>query len=251
MKWRNHFEIAMAIAEELQLPPRLKNILKLAIIQPDREAEKVLRLNINFLPHRKRVRHHRPSRRFLRHLIWKAREAFLQGREEDAVWCLGRALHYIHDGSVAAGPLYVFHHRREKALEKRRVDFRAVRIGAERSLPSPLFVDMCLRLMKPRRDPKASMYQACMLSSAISHAVLAWPCPQLGLRYELKQAEKRHKKLILPLAYVSSFTSSFCLLILGQVQLLPLTALLALGILRLDSSYYFYQREAQWFQFER
>ncbi|MCU0861663.1 MAG: hypothetical protein MUE65_05025 [Methanomassiliicoccales archaeon] len=247
MKWRNHVDIASSVARELSLPPELRGVLKAGVLQPDREGDKVVRLDRNALPYRQRIRHHHPRRRFIMGLLWKARAAHLEGREEDAVWCLGRALHYVQDGSVAVGPFHIFHDRREEELGRRKAAPRAIHLGGEYALPSPMFVSMCLRSLTPKRRTRDSMFQACLLSSALSSAVLSPPWPSEALVAETRRAERRHRLVFLPLAVGAAITAATGLLLLGQPLLLPLAALLAAGIHRSDLAYHHYLRERRWF----
>jgi hypothetical protein len=247
MRWKNHVDIASAVAERLALSPELRKVLKQGVLQPDWEGDKVLRLDRNALPYRKRVRHHRARKRFIRGLLWKARLAHLEGREEDAVWCLGRALHYVQDGSVAVGPFHIFHDGREAELGRRKVMPQAMRLGEECALPSPLFVDLCLRSLAPKRSAKASMYQACLLSSALSCAVLSPPASSLRLAIDTRKAAGRHRAVFIPLAVIAGLSSALLLLQLDTPLLVPISALLAYLILRSDRTYYHLRCESRWF----
>lgn len=247
MKWRNHVDIAGSVAQELSLPPELRGVLRAGVLQPDREGDKAVRLDRNALPHRQRIRHHHPRRRFIMGLLWKARAAHLEGREGDAVWCLGRALHYVQDGSVAVGPFHIFHDRREEELGRGKPVPRAIHLGEECALPSPMFVSMCLRSLRPKRRARDSMFQACLLSSALSSAVLSSPWPSEALLAEGRRAERRHRLVFLPSAVGAGLLAATGLLLSGQPVLLPLAALLAVGVLRSDLAYHHYLRELRWF----
>jgi len=172
MKWKSHLEIADAVSCQLGLPEGLRRVLREGSIQPDREGDKVV-VKEGVLLRRHRVRHHRASKRFIRSLLTTARTAHLEGREEDAIWCLGRALHYIQDGSVAVGPLGWFHDRRESEIAVEHPFPSAIRLGEGVATPSPIFIDLCLRLLSPKRRSDAAMHQACMLSSALAFSVLS------------------------------------------------------------------------------
>jgi len=149
MKWKSHLEIADAVSYQLGLPEGLSRVLREGSIQPDREGDKVV-VKEGVLLRRRRVRHHRASKRFIRSLLTTARMAHLEGREEDAIWCLGRALHYIQDGSVAVGPLGWFHDRRESEIAVEHPFPSAIRLGEDVANPSPIFIDLCLRLLYRR-----------------------------------------------------------------------------------------------------
>src|SRR5512135_194074 len=105
MKWQNHLEIADAVAEALALPPGLKEILRQASIEPDKHGERLVRFDGKGEPHLRWMRHHRPEAQVIESLARKGRIAFLEGRDDDAVWCLGKALHFLQDDCVSTGLL--------------------------------------------------------------------------------------------------------------------------------------------------
>jgi hypothetical protein len=105
---------------------------------------------------------------------------------------------------------------------------------------------MCLRLLTPKRRPEASMFQACMLSSALSSAVLSPAVAGARLEAEAGRAERRHLRLFLPLAMAIGALSA---VVLWQIEpaLISLSPFLVLTVLRLDSSHYRLRRERSWF----
>ena len=66
MKWKSHLEIANAVAERLDLPKEMSEVLRQGSIQPDREGDKVITRDGRMLLRRRRVRHHRPAQRAFR-----------------------------------------------------------------------------------------------------------------------------------------------------------------------------------------
>lgn len=248
MKWKSHLEIADAISEQLDLAPEMREILRQGSIQPDREGDKVIERDSHMLLRRRWVRHHRGGKRFIRKLLWKARSAHLQGREEDALWCLGRALHYIQDRSVAVGPFSWFHDAREAEIGKRWVLPGAINIGGELAVPSPLFIDLCLRSLSPKRGASSALHQACMLSSALAFSVLFDPMPSGELVMELERSERRHRLIFLPLAIGMAGLMSSIGLWLGQPALIVSSIPLAAAILLLDSRNRMLRREVEWFR---
>ncbi len=247
MKWKSHVEIANAVADQLGLPPELKEILRQGSIQPDREGDKVIVRDHRMLLRRRRVRHHRPSKRFIRGLLWKARTAYIEGREEDAVWCLGRALHYVQDRSVATGPLHLFHDAREAKLGQVHFQPNAIRLGAEASVPSPIFIDLCLQQLTPKRSAIAAMHQACMLSSALANTVLSGSSPGKGLIVELKRAEGMRWPTLLALMSVLALAVSSTGIWLGQPLFVAASLPLASLILIQTSRLHGLRAEARWF----
>ena len=96
MKWRSHRQITELVAEALDLPDDLAELLIEASVDPDRNAlKRVEKRRGRYAV--KRVRHHRHSGDELIRLLWRARESYLDGDDEDAV--LGRQL----EAAAAAG----------------------------------------------------------------------------------------------------------------------------------------------------
>ncbi len=247
MRWKNHIAIANAVAERLDLPPDLRHLLREGSVHPDKEGDKEVRLDREGLPYRKWVRHHRASKRFIKRLLWRARVAYLEGREEDAVWCLGRALHYIQDGSVAVGPFGIHHDEREATLGARAVMPRALDMGIEMAIPCPFFLDLCLRRLSPKRSSGAAMHQACVLSSALASAVLADPIANTCFEKQCALSYERHRHLFVPLSLAPFPLLTTLSLAWGQPALVLLALPLSILLLRADSHYYFLKRQSTWF----
>ena len=95
MKWRNHLDIADAVADALELSPHRKEILRQASVEPDKHGERVLHFDRRGEPYLRWMRHHHPEAEVIEAMAWKARYALLEGREDDAVWCVGKALHFL------------------------------------------------------------------------------------------------------------------------------------------------------------
>jgi len=247
MKWKSHLEIANAVAERLDLPKEMSEVLRQGSIQPDREGDKAITRDGRGLLRRRRVRHHRATKRFIKSLLWKARAAYLEDREEDAMWCLGRALHYVQDRSVAVGPFNWFHDAREAEIGLRRVPLYAVRIGEEAAVPSPLFIDLCLRQLSPKKGSSSAMNQASMISTALAFAVLLDPYPSRELAMQIKMSERRHRKVFMPLAVGAAAILASVGVWLGQPILVASSIPTAVVILSLDSKRRMLRREKEWF----
>lgn len=247
MKWKNHLQIANLVADELSLPRELREVLRQGVIQPDKEGDKVVRFDRQGLPYRQRVRHHKVRWRFIMSLVWKARLAHLEGREEDAVWCLGRAMHYVQDRSVAIGPFGILHDRREAEIGRRKASPESVEVGAIAAAPSPIFVEMCLRTLAPRRSPHAALHQACALSSAMANAVLSDPTPGPMFQHDLLRLQRRHRRLFFPAALLAGAIPLALAPLLGDPYIAVLSLPLAVGVLMSDLAYRDGKKSARWF----
>ncbi|MDD1756923.1 MAG: hypothetical protein LUQ39_08835 [Methanomassiliicoccales archaeon] len=246
MKWKSHLEIASALSDQLGLPNELRNALRQGSIQPDREGDKVMIRDGRGLLHRRRMRHHRATRRFIKGMLWKARVAHLEGREADAMWCLGRALHYIQDRSLAVGPFGWFHDQREGEIGRETASLEAIQLGEMAAVASPLFVELCLRSLSPKRRTSSAMHQACMLSSAMAFAVLSDPKPDRRRVMELERSERRHAHLLLPF----SLGAAMFVIMVGFTLDEPLIVLFSLPLsaiaLMLDSRLLALRSEVRW-----
>jgi hypothetical protein len=246
MKWKNHLEIADAVSDQLGLPNELKNALRQGSIQPDREGDKVIIRDVRGLLHRRRMRHHRATKRFIRDMLWKARIAHLEDREEDAMWCLGRALHYIQDRSLSVGPFGWFHDKREGEIGRKTVFLEAIQLGEKAAAPSPIFVDLCLRSLSPKRGTSAAMYQACIFSSAMAFAVLADPNTDSRRIMELENSKRRYAHLFLPISVGAAMLMILMGFSLNEPLLLLSSLPLAAMALMLDSRFLSLRSEVRW-----
>jgi len=246
MKWKNHVEVARAIAKALGLPSELASILVEGSLQPDREADKVIRIGRRHMLYRARMAHHRADRRFVMDLLWKARRARLDDRDADALWCLGRAIHYVEDLSVATGPFGVWHDSREKDLAGHRVSETAILAGVRNSVNSPHFVWECVRSIAPHPEPSAALFHASMYAAAISASVMGDVRPSPRLVGELRRARRRHKLVFLPMAVIGALV--LCGLALLYQPWLGLAApVLSASILLADREYVYMRVEGRWF----
>jgi len=247
MKWKSHLEIADAVSDQLDLPNHLRKILRQGSIQPDQEGDKTVIRDRRGIVLRRRMRHHRAARRFIKGLLWKARIAHLEGREEDAIWCLGRALHYVQDRSVRTGPFGWFHDRREAEIGRKPVPFEAVLLGERASASSPYFIDLCLRSLSPKRGTGSAIHQASMLSSAIAFAVLADPNPNRSRANELEGSQRRCSHLLLPLSLGTAMVAIIIGLSLEEALLVLASLPISLTALMLDSRMLALRDEIRWY----
>ncbi len=172
MKWRNHLDIADAVADALSLSPDQTEILRQASIEPDKHGERVLRFDRKGEPYLRWIRHHRPEAEVIEALAWKGRRAFLAGREDDAIWCVGKALHFLQDQCVSVGPLGLGHDGSELAISDHRVSREAVLSGVRGAKVSAHFMRECVRSVRPSRDPVAALNRAGLFSGALAASVL-------------------------------------------------------------------------------
>ena len=246
MKWRNHVDVTTQVADALGLSEHLTRILVEASLDPDRNAAKSASREKGGTRLR-RIPHHSAGRREMMRLVWKARTAHLEGREEDAVWCLGRALHYVQDMHVRVGLAYWRHDRAEREIGHLHLNPLPACKGVRMSLSSPHFVWDCLGACRPRREPADALYFACLYSGAVAGAVLGDLRPEKASMRRWQSSKRRHWVLIVPAGV--GMASAFVLLAFagGSPHLSVLGPPAAALIIALDRRYYFDAEEAEWF----
>jgi hypothetical protein len=194
-----------------------------------------------------RIRHHSPPRSEIMKLLWKARIAQLHGREEDAVWCLGRALHYVQDVHVRTGPYMISHDQAESDIGRLRADPSNAVAGAEAAAASPHYVRACMARAKPIRDPRLALDSATLLSSAIASATLSNRSPSPSTRDRWKREGRRHRFVVLPLAIGLPVVLAFGAFVVGVPHYSVLGIPVFLAAICSDSQYYYDREEARWF----
>jgi len=246
MKWSSHAEIARCVAVVLGLTSGLEDILVEASLDPDRNALHMSKEGKGGAE-RVRIRHHDPARPELMRLLWKARSARLEGRNEDAVWCLGRALHYIQDMHVRTGPFMLKHDQAERDIARLAVDKGVAVAGADAAIASPHYVRACLGRAGPVRDPRLALDCATMLSSSIAVATFSDRSPSPALLSRWKREGRRHRFIVLPVAIGAPVALVLGSLAFGAPQASVIGIPVFLATLCTDSHYYFDREEARWF----
>jgi hypothetical protein len=246
MKWRNHLDIADAVADALSLSSYHREVLRQASVEPDRNGERVLHFDRKGQPYLRWMRHHRPEVAVIESLAWKGRLAFLEGREDDAIWCLGKALHFLQDYCVSIGPFGTGHDGSEEAISEHRVSQETVVSGARGAKVSVAFMRECLRSIKPCRDPMMALNQASLFSGALAASVLRGRAPNRRLLEEWQRTRRRFRMAIIPISSSVAIGAPLAALLANE----PLIALILLPALLAPWSYrhyWFLKEEMAWF----
>ncbi len=246
MKWRNHLDIADAVADALALSSYQKEVLRQASVEPDRHGERVLRFDRKGEPYLRWMRHHRPEVELIESLAWKGRRAFLQGREDDAVWCLGKALHFLQDYCVHIGPFGAGHDGSEMAIADHRVSRETVASGASGATVSVTFMRKCLRSVKPCRDPTMALDQAGLFSGALAASVLRGRTPDRRMLEEWRCIRRRFRLIVIPASSLFA-VGALVLSVLVNEPTIALLALPALSAPLAYRRYWFLKEEMAWF----
>lgn len=225
VKWKSHRAITREVCAALGLEDSYCELMVAGAVEPDRHHE-VIKDQRGFY---RRVRHHGSPNSVIMMFVWKARMAFLEGDFEEASRDLGRALHYIQDRSVSKGWRGCSHDRREAAVAEVLVPVRAIEIGIEGAVSSPMFVRECILATKEQREPGRIVFQASMISAAVTKAVVSDPDPPIGLERTLARARWSYAFVAWPAALGMGLGIYFLSSSSGQwwaVALLPLSLLL-------------------------
>jgi hypothetical protein len=246
MKWRNHLDIADAVADALALPPYQKEILRQASVEPDKHGERVLHFDGKGEPHLRWMRHHRPEAQVIESLLRKGRRAFLEGREDDAIWCVGKALHFLQDDCVSTGLLGRAHDEREDEISDHRVSRETVAAGAREAEVSLNFMRECVRSVTPCRDPLVALNRAGLFSGAVAASVLRGCSSDRGLLDEWQLVRRRFQMIVLPAAGALVITALAASVLVNEplIALASVPGLLAPWAYR---RYWFLKEEMSWF----
>jgi len=220
--------------------------LRQASVEPDKNGERVLRFDRKGQPYLRWMRHHRPEVQVIESLAWKGRLAFLEGREDDAIWCLGKALHFLQDYCVSVGPFGMGHDGCEEAISEYRVSQETVVSAVRGSTVSAAFVRECLRSVRPCRDPMTALNQATIFSGALAASVLRGRTPDRRLLEEWQRTRRRFRLVIVPISFPVAVGAPLISFIVNEplIALFMLPALLAPWSYR---HYWFLKDEMAWF----
>jgi hypothetical protein len=192
------------------------------------------------------MRHHRPDDEVIEALAWKARRAFLEGRDDDAVWCMGKALHFLQDEYVSIGPLGRGHDSSEDSISELRLSRETVVSGVQGAKVSVNFMRECIQSVRPYRDPLMALNRAALFSGALAASVLRGKDPERGLKLEWIAARRRLRLVILPTTILLAIAAFVVSLMTNEIliALVALSALLAPFAYR---RYWFLKEEMSWF----
>jgi hypothetical protein len=237
MKWRTHIAISEVIGKSLDLPKDLEKALIQGAIEPDKCRSKY-------------ISHHHTYSSLVMRYIWKARLAYLEGKNSEAMRNLGRALHYVQDKSISEGILGLFHDSIEEKISLKSPPQDAIEEGFSISIPSPRFIRSIVENIIPKKDPDEGLRQACMYSAAIAKAIISDRNPPEKLLENFKSAKERYYKLTIPAVIVILASSLIMSIIMKTILYTVLGCLVGIIIERTDSEYHYLKEELQWFLIE-
>ena len=245
MKWKSHTAIARAIAQEMGLTDELEKALCSGSVEPDKRPDKAFWVSRKGRSYIGRAPHHQPPTGTIMAYAWRSRRAYLQGNDYWAVKSLGRALHYVQDKCIYTGRWNQRHDRMEEEVADHAPPARAVRQGIELAVCSPVFVRECVMAVRPKKDPRAALFEATLFSSAIFASVLGPPDAEERFRERYQSAVTGHRLRLVGGATAMATSAAAAYALQQPLALLPGGALVALSLL--DPSYRRLHDEAAWF----
>jgi len=242
MKWKDHRRLISAATQLHNVPPSTYKGLMDGVIYPDKtnswRKEKGKRLES----------HHHPDKDKIVKLIWKARKHWLKGKEKDAGFHLGRALHYIHDGCVSKGFIGMSHGVNENIIHSLDLHENVFDSGIQNSRSDPFFIRKLVWQVTPQ-SPEKAIDNASYATASLIKAVLNYQAIPPELAEDYKNACIRHTKYLqtgigicLAIILLAIFTNSMRLILFSPV--------LGFIVVKMDNGYYQTKKKWNWFNKE-
>ncbi len=187
MKWKDHRRLIGAATQFHHVPPYTYKGLMDGVIYPDK-TNSWRRENGNRMES-----HHHPDKDKIVKLIWKARKHWLKGKEIDAGFHLGQALHYIHDGYVSKGFIGMSHEANENAIHSMDLHETVIDSGIRDSRSDPFFIEKLVWQVTPQ-SPEKAIDSALYITSSLIKSVLNYQTIPAELAEDYKNARMRHAK---------------------------------------------------------
>ncbi len=168
---------------------------------------------------------------------------------EEALFNLGRALHYVQDKCVSKGFLGLFHDKIEKNLSETslpKYSFSDIKKNAE---SSPHFIKSVLNSLSPEKDVYKILEKAITTSILITASTLGSKEIPKELLEAYKNAKQKFMKSIVPISIGVGLTSSILLFIYNPL-LFPIGLLSGYMIYWSDRNYHNLKEEARWYGIE-
>ncbi len=149
MKWKDHRRLIIAAAQKQYVPTATYRGLLEGVIYPDKT-------NSWRKEHGKSLEsHHNPNADKIVNLIRQARRFWLNGKEFDAGFQLGQALHYIHDGLVSKGFTGLFHDSNENKIQTMNLHENIIDSAIKDSKSDPFYVEDLVQRVSSQEPEKA------------------------------------------------------------------------------------------------
>jgi len=196
--------------------------------------------------HGKRLEsHHHPNKGKIIKLILQARKYWLEGKENDAGFQLGRALHYIHDGLVSKGFIGLFHDSNENKIHTMNLYDKNFDLGLRDSLSNPFYVEDVVQNTAPQ-DPEKAIETASYITASLIKAVLNYQIISPELVEEYKSVCIQHKKY-LKAGICVCFLIFLLAIFLNSMQLILFSPIVGFITVKMDYGYYRIEKKWNWF----
>lgn len=239
MKWKDHRRLIGAATQRHHVSPFTYKGLMEGVVYPDKT-------NSWRKKHGKRLEsHHHPDTDKIIKLIWQARRHWLNGKENDAGFQLGRALHYIHDSLVSKGFLGWSHDSNENEINTLHINENALYAGIVDSECDPFYAERLVHYSSPQ-SPEKALEMASYITASLIKAVLNYQEIPLALEEESKIASIQHTKY--QKAGIGTGLIIFLLAIfINSVQLILFAPVLGFIVIKMDGRYYRTEKKLKWF----
>jgi hypothetical protein len=185
MKWEDHKRLIMAATRQHHVPLHTYKGLLDGVVYPDK-------INASLKNQGRHLEsHHNPDADKIIKLIWKARRYWLNGKENDAGFQLGGALHYIHDSLVSKGFLGCSHDSNEEEINKLNINNNSLLAGIADSRCDPFYAER-FAYYSSSNDPEKALEIASYATASLIKAVLNHQATPPELEAEYDYAKMRH-----------------------------------------------------------
>ncbi len=239
MKWEDHKRLIMAATQQHRVPPHTYTGLLNGVVYPDKTN--------NWLKNQGKPlqSHHNPDTNKIIKLIWQARRHWLNGKENDAGFQLGQALHYIHDCLVSKGILGLSHDLNENKINTLYINNNALYAGIADSRCDPFYVEKLVYCNSPQ-SPEKALEIAAYTTASLIKAVLNHQAMPPELEEEYNYAKMRHTNY-LKAGIGAGFAILLVAVLINSIQLILFAPVLSFIVVKMDSGYYRIEKIWKWF----
>lgn len=238
MKWKDHKRLIVAATQQHHVPPHTYTGLLDGVVNPDKTN--------TWLKNQGKPleSHHNPDTDKIIKLIWQARRHWLDGKENDAGFQLGRALHYIHDSLVSKGFLGWSHDSNENEINSLDINNNALYAGIADSRCDPFYVETLVNYSSPQ-SPEKALEMASYTSASLIKAVLNHQAMPPELEEEYNYAKMRHRNY-LKAGIGAGLAILLAAIFVNSMQIILFAPVLGFIVVKMDSGYYRIEKIWKW-----
>ncbi len=239
MKWKDHRRLIGVATQRHPVSPFTYKGLMEGVVYPDKTNSWRDKHGIRL------ESHHHPDTNKIIKLIWRARRHWLDGKENDAGFQLGQALHYIHDSLVSKGFLGWSHDSNENEINTLNINANALYAGIVDSNCDPFYVEKLVHYSSPQ-SPEKALEIASYITASLIKAVLNHQAMPPELEEEYAYAKMQHSNY-LKAGIGAGFATLLIAVFINSMQLILLAPILGFITVKMDSGYYRIEKIWHWF----